>query len=268
MLNEIWSIITDVRQQKPLIQSITNYVTINDCANILLSFGASPAMCEIIEEVEGFVNLADGLYINIGTLAGEQKKAISLAVAKADELNKPVVIDPVGVGAIPSRLEYVLDFMGRYNISIVKGNLGEIKVLAGMEARICGVDSLEDGSGGIDACKILAEKFNTIVVATGPRDIITDGKRTVLVENGSSIMTLVSGTGCMLGALTTATAAVEKDFFKAALAAVVTFGLVGEFSAENLAGEILPGSFKVKLFDNIYRLSEDDLIKRGKITWL
>ena len=268
MLNEACNVIQRVRESKPLVHAITNYVTVNDCANILLGFGASPAMIEIVDEVEGFVAISGSLYINIGTLAGEQIRSIPLAVAKASELNKPVVIDPVGVGAIPSRVDYVLNLLENYNISIVKGNLGEIKVLAGIDANVRGVDSIDDGAGGLDACRILAERYNTVVVASGAQDIITDGKKVALVDNGAPLFTLITGSGCMLGALVAATAAVERDFFKAALTGVLAMGLAGEISADLLAGEVLPGTFRVKLFDEIYRLSEKDILERGKLTWL
>jgi len=268
LLNEACNVIRRVRESKPLVHAITNYVTVNDCANILLGFGASPAMCEIVDEVEGFVVISSSLYINIGTLAGEQKRSIPLAVAKASELNIPVVIDPVGVGAIPSRVDYVINLLENYNISIVKGNLGEIKVLAGIDANVRGVDSIDDGVGGIDACRMLAERYNTVVVASGAQDIITDGKRVALVDNGTPLLALITGSGCMLGALASATAAVERDFFNAALTGVLAMGLAGEISADLLAGEVLPGTFRVKLFDEIYRLSEKDILERGRLTWL
>ena len=268
MLNEACNVIRSVRDSKPLVHAITNYVTVNDCANILLGFGASPAMIEIVAEVEVFVAISQSLYINIGTLAGEQKRSIPLAIAKASELNIPVVIDPVGVGAIPSRADYVLNLLENYNISILKGNLGEIKVLAGVSAHVKGVDSLDDGVGGIEACRLLAEKYNTVVVASGAQDIITDGKRVALVDNGTPLLGLITGSGCMLGALAAATASVEKDFFKAAVTAVLAMGLAGEISADLLATEALPGTFRIKLFDEIYRLSEKDVLERGKLTWL
>ncbi|MDI3534471.1 MAG: hydroxyethylthiazole kinase [Thermosediminibacterales bacterium] len=267
MTKDVWNIIEKVRSKKPLVHAITNYVTVNDCANILLSFGASPAMCEAKDEVEDFVALADSLYINIGTLTGEQKEAIFLAVKKASKLNKPVVIDPVGVGALVQRKEFILDLLKEFKISILKGNLGEIKTLAGMDARVKGVDSIDDGSDGIDACKILANKYNTVVAATGETDIITDGQRVALIKNGNPMLTLVTGAGCMIGALSAATAAVEKDFYKAAAASVLSMGLTGELAAEEMVGSPLPGSYKVKLFDSIYSLTEEKILKRSKIIW-
>ncbi|ACV62528.1 hydroxyethylthiazole kinase [Desulfofarcimen acetoxidans DSM 771] len=269
MLKEACRVIQQVREKKPLVHAITNYVTVNDCANILLGFGASPAMVEIIEEVEGFTAIAQSLYINIGTLAGEQKSSILLAAARASELHIPVVIDPVGVGAIPSRADYVLNLLKNYNISIVKGNLGEIKVLAGLDASVRGVDSIDDGAGAVDACRTLAEKYNTVVVASGVQDIISDGKRVALVDNGTSLLSLITGSGCMLGALAAAAAAVEKeDFLKAAATAVLAMGLSGETAAGLLSGEVLPGTFRIKLFDQIYSLSEQVILEKGKLSWL
>lgn len=267
MLNKITEVLKDVRQKTPLVQAITNYVTINDCANILLCFGASPAMCEAKEEVEEFVGLISALYINIGTLTREQEEASVLAVKKAAELNKPVVLDPVACGAISRKTEIVNKLFDCGRISIIKGNIGEIKALAGFSGKVRGVDSIDDGDGAVEACTSLAERFNTVVAATGKTDIITDGKRTCLIENGTSMLTLVTGAGCMAGALTAAAAGVQRDMFISASASILAMGLAGEMAAESV-GSALPGSFRVKLFDSIYCLSEEDILRRGKIRCL
>lgn len=267
MTKELWGIIKKIRARKPLIQAITNYVTINDCANILLGIGASPAMCEAKDEVEDFIELADSLYINIGTLTREQKEAICLAVKKASRLKKPVVIDPVGVGALHTRKTFILELLEEYEISIIKGNSGEIKSLAGMDANVKGVDSMDDGPDAVDACKALAKKFNTVAAATGKTDIISDGNRTIRIKNGSPMLTMVTGVGCMVGAIATAAAAVENDFLKAAASAVLSMGIAGDIAAEEIEENPAPGTYRVKLFDNIYSLTQDKFVKRSKIEW-
>lgn len=267
MLNKIVKVLTDVREKTPLVQAITNYVTINDCANILLCAGASPAMCEAKEEVAEFVNLISALYINIGTLTQEQEEASLLAAKRAAELNKPVVLDPVACGAISRKKEIVHKLLECGKISVIKGNIGEIKFLAGSAGKVRGVDSVDDGEGAVEACIELAKTYNTVVAATGKTDIITDGERICLINNGTPMLTLVTGAGCMAGALTAATAGVSEDRFVSTAAAVAMMGLAGEMAANSME-KPMPGSFRVKLFDFIYSITEADMLRGGKIRCL
>jgi len=267
VLENIARCLQSVREQTPLVQAITNYVTINDCANILLCFGASPAMAEARAEVEEFVGLISALYINIGTLTDEQYEATVKAVRKAAELSKPVVLDPVACGAISRKATIIEELLKVGKISVIKGNMGEIKSLAGLGGQLRGVDSIDDGSGGIEACQILARRYNTVVAATGPKDIITDGERTCLVANGSPLLTIITGAGCMVGALTAATVGVHEDPFIATTAAVLAMGLAGEMAAASLPA-VLPGTFRAKLFDYIYSMTREDVLKGGKVQCL
>jgi hydroxyethylthiazole kinase len=264
MLEKIADTLEKVRKNTPLVQAITNYVTIGDCANILLCFGASPAMVEAKAEVEQFVGMASALYINLGTLTGEQYEASILAAKKAAELGVPVVLDPVACGAIPRKIEIIKELFAAKAITAVKGNAGEIKALAGFGGKVRGVDSVDDGDNIIDACKSLAKQYNIIVAATGKTDVLTDGARTCLIENGTSLFTLITGSGCMVGALTAAAVGIAKDKFVGCAAALLAMSLAGE-NAEKSLEKPLPGSFHVKLMDSIYSLSRDDVIKRGKI---
>ena len=267
MLNKIAGVIEDVRVKTPLVHSITNYVTINDCANILLSFGASPAMVEVKAEVEEFVALISALYINLGTLTGEQEEAAVAAVKKAAELKKPVVLDPVACGAISRKTDIVYKLFDSGRISVIKGNIGEIKALAGSQGKVRGVDSIDDGEGAVEACQNLARKFATVVAATGKTDIITDGVRTCLIDNGTPMLALITGAGCMTGALTAAAAGVCEDKLVSTVAAIMAMGLAGEMAANSME-KVLPGSFRVKLIDSIYSLTGDDILKGGKIRCL
>lgn len=268
MNNQILAgVLTELRKQRPLVQAITNYVTINDCANILLSLGASPAMCEARDEVEEFAAVANALYLNIGTLTAEQKEAMMIAAAAASKSGTPVVLDPVAVGGISRKSEFVSRLLAKYNVAVIKGNVGEIKSLAGFAGEVRGVDSTDDGSNIIEACSQLAEKYKTVVVATGMIDTISDGQRVVQVHNGHLALTTVTGTGCMLGAMTAATAAVEKDFFLAACTAVLVMGIAGEMAAAGMGNMMLPGTFRVRLFDSIYQISEQNIVKEGKMIW-
>lgn len=264
----IADVLTELRKQRPLVQAITNYVTINDCANILLSWGASPAMCEARDEVGEFAAAAGALYLNTGTLTAEQKESMLIAAAAASKHGTPVVLDPVGAGGIRQKKDFVRLLLAHYKVAIVKGNAGEIKNLAGFAGKVRGVDSTDDGANIIEACSQLAEEYNTVVVATGIIDTISDGQRVVQIHNGHPALTMVSGTGCMLGAMTAAAAAVEKDNFLAACTAVVSMGIVGEMAADGMDNTILPGTFRTRLFDCMYQISEQDIIKAGKLTWL
>ncbi|MFA4885090.1 MAG: hydroxyethylthiazole kinase [Desulfotomaculaceae bacterium] len=267
MLAKIAKTIKTVREKTPLVQAITNYVTINDCANILLCFGASPAMCEAKAEVEDFAGLISALYINIGTLAEEQKEAAILAARKASALNKPIILDPVACGAIPRKMDVIKELLEVARISVIKGNIGEIKFLAGCAGKVRGVDSVDDGQGAVEACMLLARQYNTVVAATGETDIITDGERTCLIHNGTPMLTLITGAGCMAGALTAAAAGVTEDRFTSSAAAILAMGLAGEMAANSLE-KALPGTFRMRLFDYLYNLTEDDILKGGKIACL
>ena len=152
-------------------------------------------------------------------------------------------------------------------ISVIKGNLGEIKYLAGYAGKVRGVDSVDDGEGAAEACISLAKRYDTVVAATGRTDIITDGERTCLIDNGTTMLTLVTGAGCMAGALAAAAAGVCDDKFVSTAAALMAMGLAGEMAANSI-GKPLPGSFRVKLFDFVYEMSEEDLQKGGKIRCL
>jgi hydroxyethylthiazole kinase len=264
MLEKIADALEAVRTKTPLVQAITNYVTINDCANILLCFGASPAMCEAKEEVEEFASIISALYLNLGTMTQEQHEAAILAAKKASAMHKPIVLDPVACGAISRKAAIAHELLDCSKISVIKGNVGEIKSLAGYSGRVRGVDSIDDGEDAIEACRSLANKFGTVVAATGKTDIITDGKRTCLIENGTEMFTLVTGSGCMVGALVSAAVGASDDSFIATVAAILAMNIAGEHAAAALPRP-MPGSFKVGLMDNIYALNRAIILKDGKV---
>jgi hydroxyethylthiazole kinase len=258
-------VITKVRENTPLVQAITNYVTINDCANILLAYGASPAMVEAYDEAFAFAKISGAIYINLGTLTKEQEIASIEACISAKLNNIPVVLDPVGCGAIPRKMEVINRILEVGRIDVIKGNAGEIKFLAGMASNARGVDSIDDGKGLVEACIELAKKHSCVVVATGKEDVITDGERTVLVLNEVEMLTKITGAGCMLGALCAATIAVEEDRFISAVAAVTSMCVAGETAFKESQ---LPGTFKCKLMDNIYLLTESNLEEGGRLKWI
>ncbi|MDW8801891.1 hydroxyethylthiazole kinase [Clostridium sp. A1-XYC3] len=263
-IKEVCNTFTELRSKVPLVQCITNYVTINDCANVLLAYGASPAMCEAYDEVFDFTKISSALYLNVGTLTKEQEEAAVLSSISAKMNNVPVVLDPVACAAIPRKLSVINRILELGRVDVIKGNIGEIKFLAGKSSEVRGVDSLDNGDDALDACIALAQKYNCVVAATGKKDYITDGIRSAIIENGTEMLTKVTGAGCMVGALCGGTAAVSEDKFISTVTAILSMNLAGE-EAHEIAKA--PGSFRVKLIDCIYTLTEEKLMEEGRITW-
>ena len=262
--NNICQVLNDLRKKVPLVQCITNYVTINDCANILLSYGASPAMCEAYDEVFDFAKISSALYINLGTLTKEQEEAAVLAAISAKVNNIPVVLDPVACAAIPRKNLVIKRILELGRVDIIKGNIGEIKFLAGDVCEVRGMDSLDSGEGTLEACIALAKKYNCVVAATGKEDFITNGNHSAIIQNGTEMLTKITGAGCMVGALCAATAGAYEDKFISTVCAILSMNLAAEEAYELCK---LPGSFRVKLIDCIYTLSDKKIRKEGKIVW-
>ena len=266
LLEEAARLVDAAREQNPLVDCITNVVSVNDCANILLAFGASPAMCDVFDESYEFARLAGALYINLGTYVKEQETAAVQAVLGAKRAGIPIVIDPVGCAAMPKRVKIVDQLFHIAGIGIIKGNMGEIMALAGDRAEAKGVDSSGDISGIEDAALRLAKRYACVVAATGKADMITDGERVVRSHNGVDLLTKITGAGCMAGALCAATAAAATktgaSLFSAALAGIIALGIAGEQAALQTK---LPGSYRVALMDSIYVLTGADLLKQGNL---
>jgi hydroxyethylthiazole kinase len=251
-----------VRRRRPLVHHITNHVTINDCANITLCAGASPVMAEDPEEAAEMAAVSGALVLNIGTLSSAQIDAMLLAGARANELGIPVILDPVGAGATRMRTAAVLRLIRELDITILKGNPGEIGVISGLGGTVRGVDS-----GGVrgDPVKVVQEcarVTGAVVAMTGKIDIIADQQRVLLVENGTPMMGELSGTGCMASSVTGAFAAVADDMTAAAVAALAAFGLAGERAAARSSG---PYSFRTALFDGMYALTPSDLAAEARV---
>jgi hydroxyethylthiazole kinase len=263
-INAIARLLEEVRAKKPLVHQITNYVTVNDCANIVLALGGSPVMADDEGEVEEMVAIASALVLNIGTLNSRTIRSMIRAGKKANELGIPVILDPVGVGATTLRTETASRLLAELKLAVLRGNMSEIKTLAGLSVRTRGVDSIDAGAGGEDVAGGLARKLGCVVAITGATDIITDGIKTGLIDNGHPIMAKVTGTGCMATALVGCFAGVASDYYLAACAGIMTMGLAGEKAEAGLAPDEGTGTFRVRLLDWIGRLGADDLMKGGK----
>jgi hydroxyethylthiazole kinase len=259
-------IVDAVRKQNPLVDCITNFVTVNDCANILLAFGASPAMCDAYDVSYDFARICGALYINMGTYIREHETAAVESMLAAKQAGIPVVIDPVGCAAIPKQIQILDHLCSIGEVAIIKGNMGEIMALDGRTAQVKGVDSSGEVHGIEEAAINVAKQYGCTVAATGKADVITDGNLLVRVHNGVEMLTKITGAGCLAGALCGATAAVSKisgeNMFIAALAGILAMGIAGEQAAEKTQ---LPGSYRVALIDSIYTLTGKTITEKGKL---
>lgn len=270
---KIIELLNNLKEKNPLVHHITNYVTVNDCANITLAIGASPVMADDINEVCEMVSISSSLVINIGTLNSRSVESMIKAGKRANELNIPVILDPVGVGATTYRTETAKRIISEVKLAVIRGNLSEIKTLYGVETKTKGVDSIESVSVNSDEfeqekemAKALANKLNTVIAITGARDVITDGKTLYSVSNGHKIMSKVTGTGCMCTSLIGCYLGTGDNNLIAAVAGIVSMGIAGEVAYGGLdKNSDGTGSLKVKILDVIYNLSEGLIMKRSKI---
>ena len=254
--------IEKIRQNKPLIHNITNYVVMNYTANVLLAAGASPVMAHAENEVEEMVSFAGALVINIGTLSDSWISSMLTAAKKASKLDTPIVLDPVGSGATRLRTETAQTIAAETNVSIIRGNASEILSLQNEESKSKGVDSLHSVDEAESSAMVLAKELGATLAITGPVDFITDGTRILRVENGHPLMPMVTGTGCSATAIIGAFAAVDLDPLTAAATGLAFFGLAGERAGETARG---PGSFMTALVDALYQIGPDDIVAGCKI---
>ncbi len=263
--------LTAVRQMHPRVHNITNYVTATDCANILLAVGASAIMADAADEVEPILSLCHALNLNIGTLNERTVTAMEKAAKKAAVEGLPLVLDPVGAGASPLRTDTARRLMA-YAPTLIKGNASEIRALAGGGGRTEGVDAgaSDLSPAGLDAVAALARKLaadtGSLVMVTGPTDLLTDGTRVAYGKNGTPLLTRITGAGCMLSALSAAfLAAFPRDGFAAALASLTVMGVCGERAAARMQAERRGvGSFRTYLMDEIDLLDEKSLESEAK----
>ncbi len=256
MTDKIFHIREKIFRQKPLIHCITNPISINECANTILSVGAKPIMAEHPKEVCEITVSADALMLNIGNITDARMESIILSLKTAKERNIPVLLDIVGVACSNLRREYIQKLLKTGTPDVIKGNYSEIASFGNSEYFSRGVDA-DCSLGMCDIAEIsehLALKYQTVIIATGQTDIITDGKRTTYVKNGTPRLSSVTGTGCMLGALCSAflTSVNPAD---AGIFACIYFGICGELANSDLGN----GSFMINLMDRIYTLGKTDL---------
>lgn len=252
----ISGLLDKVRAEKPLVHHITNYVTVNDCANITICAGASPVMAHYPDDAEEMAAVAGALVLNIGTLSPELVDAMLIAGKRANEAGVPVILDPVGTGATEIRTESTFKILKEVEISVIKGNAGEISVIAGTGGVVRGVDSGGSAGEPLEAARACSDLTGAAVFMTGQDDILTDGRRSYMVSNGHPMMGSLSGTGCMAASLCGSFAAAGDDLLLSSLAAAVIFGISGEIAGSSCKG---PYSFRCELFDALFRMKRDTI---------
>jgi hydroxyethylthiazole kinase len=250
-----------VRERKPLVHQITNYVVMNETANATLAVGALPVMAHAREEVAEMARLAGALVLNIGTLSPSWVEAMLIAGKAANEHGVPVVLDPVGVGATTYRTETAKRILDEVDVAVLRGNAGEVATLVGVDAEVRGVESITAGDDAAAIARAAASTLGVVASVTGPVDHVSDGSRVAAIANGDPLLARVTGTGCMSSAVTGCFLAVAEPF-EAAVAALVAFGVAGEDAARDAKG---PGSFHVALYDALAALDPAFLDERARV---
>jgi hydroxyethylthiazole kinase len=252
-----------LRERRPLVHQITNYVVMNETANATLALGALPVMAHAREEVEEMVGLAGALVLNIGTLSAHWVEAMLLAGRAANEKGVPVVLDPVGSGATRYRTETAKRILDEVDVTVLRGNAGEVATLVGAEAEVRGVESIAGGGDPAQLAREAARTLGVVASVTGPVDHVSDGTSVLAIANGHPLLAAITGTGCMSSAMTGCFLTVGGPPFDRAAEALVAFGVAGEDAAVDAKG---PGSFHVGLYDALAALDPDTLDARAKVS--
>ena len=262
----------NVRKTSPLIHNITNYVTVNDCANILLACGASPIMADDRNEVAEITSICGGLNINIGTLNERTIASMLIAGKQANELNHPAVLDPVGAGASKLRTQTALQLLNEVKFTVIRGNISEIRTLASGSGTTKGVDAdvadkvtEENLDDAVAFAKAFAEKTGAVIAITGAIDIVADKQKAYCIRNGHPVMSSITGTGCQLSAMTAAFVTANPDNpLEAVAAAVCAMGYAGELAHSRLTGLDGNAACRNYIIDAIYNMTPEMLEEGAK----
>ena len=281
VLNAFENAVKNVKENAPLTFCITNFVTVTDCANAALAIGASPIMSNGAEEGGEIVNIASALVINIGTLSKSQNELMRNSANQAKEIGKPIIFDPVGAGVSGLRNDMTREIVENYPLALVRGNMSEIKAITQLinldlnetkDAAGKGVDVAESDIISKDTLeanalivKELAKELNTVVIASGPIDIISDGEKTFGLDNGDEMMPLITGSGCMLTTIIGSYVG-ANDALIGGITACTLMTVAGENAADYVRENNLgTGSFRTLLIDNLYKLTAEDLVERANL---
>ena len=268
----------NIKEKNALTHCITNSVTINDCANAVLAIGGSPFMAEDAEELEEVVTIADVLVINIGKLSKDQINSMKISCETANKTNTPIVLDPVGVGVTELRNRTTMDLIENYDITAIRGNISEVKAIA----RLTGVINQSNSAKGVDVniddiitkdnlkangelIRDLAAKLNTVILASGPIDILSDGETTVAIDNGDDMMPLITGSGCMLSSIVGSCIGGANPL-EGSLIAILAMNIAGEKARAKVdERDEGTGSFRAYLIDYLYKTNAESLINESNV---
>ena len=266
------TMLENVRAKSPLEHNITNYVTVNDVANVLLAAGGSPIMSDDADDVEDITSICGGLNINIGTLNKNTIPSMFLAGKKANALGHIVLLDPVGAGASRLRTDTANRLMQEVRFDAVRGNISEIKTLCTGSGSTKGVDAdavdavtEANLDNGVQLVKTFAAQTGCIIAVTGAIDLVSDGERCWCIRNGRAEMSRITGTGCQLSALMTAFLVANPDRkLDAAAAAVCMMGLAGEIGWANMQPGDGNSTYRNRIIDAIFNMTGDALEEGAK----
>ena len=262
----------NVRRKTPLVHNITNYVTVNDVANVLLACGGSPIMSDEPDDVTDITSICGGLNINIGTLNKRSIEAMFISSKKSKELGHIVLLDPVGAGASKLRTETAFKIMDEIKPDVIRGNISEIKTLAlgsgttkGVDADVADIVTENNLDSMVEFAKAFSEKSGAVIAITGAIDLVADSKKCYVIRNGTSMMSRITGTGCMLSGLATAYAVANPDNITEAVAtSVCLMGLAGEMGVSNMKDKEGNSSLRNRIIDAIYNMDAEKLTKGAK----
>ena len=278
LLKKINQTLTQIKEKNPLTHCITNTITINDCANASLAIGGSPIMAEDIEEVKEITTISSALVINIGTLTKLQIESMKLSAKTANKTDTPIILDPVGVGVSKLRNDTTIDLIENYDIATIRGNISEIKAIAkltglidenntakGVDVNIDDIITEENIEANGRIIKELAAKLNTTILASGPIDILSDGKTTVAIYNGDDMMPLITGSGCMLSTIVGSCVGGSSPL-EGSLVAILAMNIAGEKARAKVdEKDEGTGSFRAYLIDYLYKTNAESLVSESKI---
>lgn len=262
---DLKSTLTAVRDNKPLVQCITNFVTVNDCANIILAAGGSPTMASHPLEVEDAVRSVQALVCNMGAI--DKVDSMILAGKAANRLGIPVILDPVGAGGTQLRRDAVKRLLDEVHFAVIRGNASEIRYLAGQRSVGSGVDVSDvdeitesNLESAVSMAADLAERLETVIAVSGKIDVISNGKESCVLYNGCATMARITGSGCMLTALIGAFCGGNRNYFSAACSAVAAMGICGEIAEEKrIRNGTGNATFRTDLIDAVFNLTEKQL---------
>jgi len=257
---EVWN---KMKEKRPLVYHISNFVAMPEQAHITLAIGASPVMALAPDEAEDMCSAANVLLINIGTPSQEQLLAMKRALNIANKRRIPVLLDPVGYGATPFRNNVVNELLENGKFAVIKGNSGEIMALAGTMGAVKGVDAVNyDNKELVDVIKDLSKRYGCVVIATGEEDFLSNGEKIFSVKGGSRMLRKITASGCMVGSIVASLLGAGEDTLVSSIAGLVAFKTAAERAEERSSG---PGSFRMHLFDELAILNGGDIVRKGVV---